>query len=60
MSIKLIDTKEELFRISKIPSSNGLQGYTKYNYQTFGKGKINENLLFLFYQIYTRLIFVLS
>ena len=43
MSIKLIDTKEELFRISKIPSSNGLQGYTKYNYQTFGKGKINEN-----------------
>ena len=43
MSIKLIDTKEELFRISKIPSSNGLQGYTKYNYQTFGKEKINEN-----------------
>ena len=43
MSIKLIDTKEELFRISKIPSSNGLQGYTKYNYQTFGREKINEN-----------------
>lgn len=43
MSIKLIDTKEELFKISKIPSSNGLQGYTKYNYQTIGREKINEN-----------------
>ena len=43
MSIKLIDTKEELFIISKIPSSNGLQGYTKYNYQTIGMEKINEN-----------------
>ena len=43
MSIKLIDTKEELYRISKIPSSDGLQGYTKYNYQTFGREKINEN-----------------
>ena len=43
MSIKLIDTKEELFIISKIPSSNGLQGYTKYNYQTIGREKINEN-----------------
>ena len=42
MSIKLIDTKEELFKISKIPSSNGLQGYTKYNYQTIGRKKINE------------------
>ncbi len=43
MSVKLIDTKEELFRISKIPSSNGLQGYTKYSYQTIGRKKINEN-----------------
>ncbi|MFL3006584.1 MAG: LIM domain-containing protein [Candidatus Neomarinimicrobiota bacterium] len=43
MPIILIDSKEELFRISKIPSSNGLQGYTKYAYQTIGGEKINEN-----------------
>ena len=43
MPIILIDSKEELFRISKIPSSNGLQGYTKYDYQTIGRKKINEN-----------------
>ncbi len=40
--IKLIDSKEELYRISSIPSSDGLQGYTKYTYQTIGKKKVNE------------------
>ena len=39
----LIDSKEELYRISNIPASDGLQGYTKYNYQTIGRKKINEN-----------------
>ena len=57
MSIKLIDTKEELFRISKIPSSNGL-GYTKYNYQTFGKEKINENFTIFILSNLHELIFV--
>ena len=43
MPIILINSKEELFKISKIPSSNGLQGYTKYDFQTIGRKKINEN-----------------
>ena len=38
-----IDSEEELYRISNIPASDGLQGYTKYNYQTIGREKINEN-----------------
>ena len=41
--VVLVDSKEELYRISKIPSSDGLQGYTKYNYQTIGRKKVNEN-----------------
>jgi len=39
----LIDSKEELYKISNIPSADGLQGYTKYDYQTIGRKKINEN-----------------
>ena len=41
--IVLIDSKEELFRISNISASEGMQGYTKYDYQTIGRKIINEN-----------------
>ncbi len=40
--IILIDDKEELNRIAGIRLSDGIQGYTKYDYQTIGKKIINE------------------
>ena len=41
--IRLVDSKNDLQKISKTFFPNGLQGYTKYDYQKIGKKKINEN-----------------
>ena len=40
--ILLIDDKDELNRIAKVKLSDGIQGYTKYDYQKIGNKKINE------------------